>query len=47
MVRVLVIGFPQIFEVTNITSSFCFAGNIRHSIILRYLLTVLRLLCAL
>ena len=47
MVRVLVIGFAKIFEVAIITSSFCFAGIICHSIILRYLLTVLRLLCAL
>ena len=37
----------KIFEVAIITTSFCFAGIICHSIILRYLLTVLRLLCAL
>ena len=35
------------FMVVIITSSFCFAGIIRHSIILCYLLAVLRLLCAL
>ena len=43
MVRVL----RKIFEVAIITSYFCFAGIIRHSIILHYPLAVLRLLCAL
>ena len=39
MERVLVIGFAKIFEVAIITSSFCFAGIMRHSIILHYLRT--------
>ena len=43
MVRVLVIGFAK---VAIISSSFWFAGILRHSIILRYLFAVLRLLCA-
>ena len=34
-------------EVVIITSSFCFARIIRHCIVLRYLLAVLKLLCAL
>ena len=47
MVRVLVIDLRKIFEAKIITSSFCFAGIIRHRIVLLYLLAVLRLLCAL
>ena len=45
MVRVLIIlVLRKIFEVAVITSSFCFAGIIRHRIVLRYLLDILRLL---
>ena len=45
--RVCKLVLGKMFKVAIITSSFCFAGIIRHSIILRYLLAVLRILCAL